>query len=70
MSLDVHMLTSRLLPLRTLGRFHETPCSTEVLNLVSVNLLKLYTINSILKHVFERGEGARGWGAGMVQTLQ
>ena len=58
MSLDVHMLTRRFLPLRTLGRSHETPCSKGVLNLVSVNFLKLYAINSILKHVFARGEGA------------
>lgn len=57
--LDVHMLTRRFLPLRILGRFHETPCGRVVLNPVSVNFLKL--LQSILYlSMFLKGGGRYG----------
>lgn len=57
--LDVHMLTRRFLRLRTLGRFHETPCGRVVLNPVSVNFLK--RLQSILYlSMFLKGGGRYG----------
>lgn len=63
MSLNVHMVTSRFLPIIIPGKFHRTLYSTGVLNLASVNILTLYVINSVFKHL---GEGRTG---SMIQTL-
>lgn len=54
-SLNVHMLTSRFLPLITLGKFHVTPRSTGILSLASVNVLKMQANNSVFQHIGGRG---------------